>query len=371
MSHTHRLTAWVTSLVLTALFQGLLINEVQAAKQLNASESAWVAEAKAELKEALTNPKLSEAERTSRVERSARTLKEYGQPAAFPSGDIPLTRNIQKAYDRSQKHFNDANALRQMLSGQLLDQQLKLVNTLQIEVAGEQIKLLIPGKPVIELSRDVVSTVFSWDIAEGFNQGKRGDANALARRFRQLAETKSLLRKVEELWEEERAKMKQLHQYREKAERLQEKLRMKYQASEASTFTQRGYEGASTDGSSSNASAPPSQPKAQRTQSPCTCEDWNRDGLYGVVIGKEILVANYGTPEECQRYAKTLAACRADSAPAKEKPKPSPSACTCEDWDRDGRYGVVYKGRVLAPNVGSPAACMSRAKTFSQCTGGR
>lgn len=101
----------------------------------------------------------------------------------------------------------------------------------------------------------------------------------------------------------------------------------------------------------------------------CTCEDWNKDGLYGVVLNGKVLSANYGPYAKCMDYARSLSQCR--SAPPvsqPEKPPTSKNVCTCEDWDRDGRYGVVLNGKtVLSPNVGAYDRCMSRARSISQC----
>jgi len=38
----------------------------------------------------------------------------------------------------------------------------------------------------------------------------------------------------------------------------------------------------------------------------CTCEDWNHDGEFGVVLGKEIVWANYGTYQQCIELASGL-----------------------------------------------------------------
>jgi len=101
----------------------------------------------------------------------------------------------------------------------------------------------------------------------------------------------------------------------------------------------------------------------------CTCEDWNRDGLYGVVLNGQILSANYGPYPKCMEYARSLSQCRSTPPVSKpRKPVAPRNACTCEDWDRDGRYGVVLNGKtVLAPNVGSYDQCMSRARSIGQC----
>lgn len=43
--------------------------------------------------------------------------------------------------------------------------------------------------------------------------------------------------------------------------------------------------------------------------------------------------------------------------------------CTCEDWDRDGRFGVVLDGKVLKGNVGDYGTCMRNLLTIPQCRG--
>lgn len=100
----------------------------------------------------------------------------------------------------------------------------------------------------------------------------------------------------------------------------------------------------------------------------CTCEDWNHDGSFGVVLNGSILHANYGPYSECLTYARSLNRCRIDKAPPPPKVTPKKGSCTCEDWDRDGRYGVVLNGKtVLSPNVGSYEHCLRRLKSLSGC----
>ena len=122
---------------------------------------------------------------------------------------------------------------------------------------------------------------------------------------------------------------------------------------------------AARSSTSSDHNAPDTAPVAMS----CTCEDWNKDGLYGVVKNGEILSANYGPYPKCMDYARSLSQCRATPAVSQAKPPPtSKNVCTCEDWDRDGRYGVVLNGKtVLSPNVGTYDRCMSRAQSISQC----
>ena len=38
-------------------------------------------------------------------------------------------------------------------------------------------------------------------------------------------------------------------------------------------------------------------------------------------------------------------------------PNPVMSRCTCEDWDHDGRYGIVRDGQVLQGNIGPLEQC--------------
>ncbi len=58
----------------------------------------------------------------------------------------------------------------------------------------------------------------------------------------------------------------------------------------------------------SDVASPQATPKKKGTLV-CTCEDWNKDGAYGVVLGKEIITANYGPYAKCMAYAATLGVC--------------------------------------------------------------
>lgn len=217
-----------------------------AQKVLSEHENAIIEEAYIELQEAISNPDLPQSERLRLVERSAKTLKEYGQPPAFPEGDIPLKRMMDYQYKQGRKQFEDANDLKMLLSNKLLDQQLKLINTMQIEVAEEQIKLMIPGLPApYELSKELVSTVFKWDIVEGFNKGTYGDAQSLVRRFKQLAETKMLVKELDNLYGSQLMSANKLNRDLKMVDQLEAQLRKKYELAEASTRTLAGFEGAS------------------------------------------------------------------------------------------------------------------------------
>src|SRR5665647_265231 len=208
-----------------------------AQKPLNATEKALIEEANRDLGKAITDEAISDSERTKMVERSAKTLKEYGHPMSFPDGDIPLKTNREKEYRRVIAEVVYANDLRAVLSNSLMTEQLKIVNALHIEVAEEQIKLLIPGNAPFELSKDLVENVFSWNIAEGVNGGKRGDANELVQKFKNLATTKELGKDVEKLYVLQRELLIKLNQELKKTETLQSQLRKTYQNAANSTFT--------------------------------------------------------------------------------------------------------------------------------------
>jgi len=41
--------------------------------------------------------------------------------------------------------------------------------------------------------------------------------------------------------------------------------------------------------------------------------------------------------------------------------------CTCEDWDNNGRFGVVLNNKVLRSNVGSYSKCIEAAESLKEC----
>ena len=59
----------------------------------------------------------------------------------------------------------------------------------------------------------------------------------------------------------------------------------------------------------------PAQPPIVRPSNPvmkhnrCSCEDWNNDGEFGVVLGRKVLRSNYGTYAQCMNFADTLDEC--------------------------------------------------------------
>ncbi len=77
----------------------LIHNGICAQKILSEMETQFVMEAHSELNKALSDPTMDQAERIRIVERSAQTLKEYGQPDGFPNGDIQLKQLMQGNYN--------------------------------------------------------------------------------------------------------------------------------------------------------------------------------------------------------------------------------------------------------------------------------
>ena len=215
-----------------------------AQKVLSDTETNWVLEANAEMEKALNDPALTEQQRLEMVEHSTRVLKEYGQPPAFPNDAIPLKKQTDARFDQLKTNITELSNWSLNLEFQTLDQKNKIINSMQISVVEEQIKFLIPGVTPIQLSKDVVNTVFDWNITDGVNQGAMGDAKGLAARFKQLAESKELIKRINLLVENQKDSLRKVFVEKEKYDLLDEKLRKQYEYTHASTITQRGYEGA-------------------------------------------------------------------------------------------------------------------------------
>lgn len=232
----------VTGCLLLALLQ---VGDAQAQKVLSGVETGYVLQAQADLERALSDPAMMQPERIALVERSAKTLKEYGQEPAFPIGDIPLKGLMESNYNQARKQFEDANLLKMHLTNKLLDQQLKIINTMQIEVLEDQIKIMLPGFPApYELSLELASMFFKVDAAEGVSAGKFSDAASLVARFKRLAETKRLIAELDNLYAAQRMSMQNLHRDLNLITADQEVLRRRYKNAEMGTFTIKGYEGA-------------------------------------------------------------------------------------------------------------------------------
>jgi hypothetical protein len=237
---------------LNGLFWGFLIfgflfglsGNLRAQKVLSETETNWVLEAKAEMEKALNDPTLTDQQRLEMVEHSTRVLKEYGQPPAFPDDAIPLKKQTDARFDQLKTNISELSDWSLNLEFQTLEQKNKIINSMQILVVEEQIKFLIPGVTPIQLSKDVVNTVFDWNITDGVNQGAMGDAKGLAARFKQLAESKELIKRINLLVGNQKDSLRKIFVEKEKYDQLDEKLRKQYEYTQASTITQRGYEGA-------------------------------------------------------------------------------------------------------------------------------
>jgi hypothetical protein len=239
--------------LLCILISGVIISiKTQAQKVLTQSETNWVLEAKAEMEKSLNDPGLSDQQRLEMVEHSTRVLKEYGQPSAFPEDAIPLKKQTDAKFEQHKNNISELSNWSLNLEFQTLEQKNKIINSMQISVVEEQIKFLIPGVTPIQLSKDVVNSVFDWNITDGFNQGARGDAKGLAARFKQLAESKELIKRINFLVETQKDSLRKVFVEKEKYDQLDEKLRKQYEFTQASTITQRGYEGAKLFGETNN-----------------------------------------------------------------------------------------------------------------------
>lgn len=75
----------------------------------------------------------------------------------------------------------------------------------------------------------------------------------------------------------------------------------------------------------------------------------------------------------CSPQLNAYSTCMRTARPIQSHPMPvTPQKrnCSCEDWDGDGRFGVVLNGtKVLKSNIGSRIQCQRYANTMSQCTG--
>ncbi len=240
--------------VLYFLFHLLAFNSFSQ-KVLNETETNWVLEAKAEMEKAVSDPTLTEQQRLEMVEHSTRVLKEYGQPSEFPDDAIPLKKQTNAEFEQIKTNISELSNWSLELEFQTLEQKNKIINSMQISVVEEQIKFLIPGVTPIQLSKDVVNTVFDWNITDGANQGAMGDAKGLASRFKQLAESKELIKKINQLIENQKEELREVYEEKQLYDELDAKLRKQYEYTQASTITQRGYEGAQLAGSPSSSNS--------------------------------------------------------------------------------------------------------------------
>jgi hypothetical protein len=225
-------------------------------KVLSKTETKYVIEAKSQLVAALSDIDMSDSERLRIIQRSAVTLKEYGQPAVWPAGKIPLQELMDQQFDQCKEEIAAMSDWSLKLENKTLDQKMKIINTMQIDVIENQVQILIPGLTPVQLSSDVISTVFGINIVQGVNGGKRQDAKDLANRFKKLAESKELIKHINMLVENHRESLRLID---EDIELLNKKVLLWKKAfvnAYNGAFTFKGYEGAKLNRNSVENSSP-------------------------------------------------------------------------------------------------------------------
>ncbi|MDD4148439.1 MAG: lipocalin family protein [Bacteroidales bacterium] len=217
---------------------------VNAQKELNKTETKWVLEAKSQLVSALTDPDMSDSERLRIVQRSAVTLKEYGQPSILPKGDIPLQKFMDAQFEQCKNEIVEMSAWSLNLEHKTFDQKMKLINTMQIEVIENQIQVLIPGSTPVQLTSDAISSVFGINIVSGVSGGKRQDARDLANRFKELAKSKELVKYINILVENHRESLRLIDEDRDLLRKKVMLWKRAYINAYNGAHTMKGYQGA-------------------------------------------------------------------------------------------------------------------------------
>lgn len=236
---------YVTTTIVAALL--IFTQLANAQKVLNQTETHWVNEAKTELTRALSDMDMSEEERIGIIEKSARTLKEYGQPPAYPTGKIPVAEMMDMNFELCKRNITELNDWWLKLKQISKDEKIKLINAMQIEVTEKQIELIIPGgNGAVQLSQEAIGNVFGWNTVEGLNTGETNDANELAKWFKTLVERNELTEKISLLVNDEKESLKKINEDRTKFKITEAKLRQKYKMAEMTTQTMQGYAGAKT-----------------------------------------------------------------------------------------------------------------------------
>lgn len=111
----------------------------------------------------------------------------------------------------------------------------------------------------------------------------------------------------------------------------------------------------------------PATVQAEKSINYCTCEDWDKDGRFGAVvhklkINKKVLQSNIGDYGDCAYTKSGMSSCSGNI-----------NYCACEDWDKDGRFGVVlyeikkYKPKVVKSNIGDFYKCTAFKSSSSRC----
>lgn len=216
-----------------------------AQKFLSEQETNWVLEAKNELDMALSDPALEENTRQGMIERSAVTLKEYGQPWAYPQGNIPLQDLMNDNFEQCKQRIVEFSDLALKTQTNTLDKQLEIINQIQIEVGERQLQMLIPGgNAAVSLSMELVNTVFDVNIVEGLSGGQRGNAQNLKERFMELARQKKLGQCFNQIVEDDKRSLILINTDRNNLKIMENKWESIFRRATNSTKTIDGYEGA-------------------------------------------------------------------------------------------------------------------------------
>ncbi|MDD3861255.1 MAG: hypothetical protein PHW83_13765 [Bacteroidales bacterium] len=222
----------------------LVVFSSNAQKVLSKTETSYVNEAKSELLVALSEPDMLDVQRIKTIRRSAVTLKEYGQSPVWPDGDIPLQVFMDQQFEQCKDEIAAMSDWVLKLENQTLDQKMKIINTMQIEVIENQVQMLIPGSTPVQLSADAISTVFGINIVEGVNGGKRQDAKDLADKFKQLAQSKELVKSINVLIENHRESLRLIDEDRDLLRQKVILWKRVFIDAYNGAFTFKGYEGA-------------------------------------------------------------------------------------------------------------------------------
>ena len=85
------------------------------------------------------------------------------------------------------------------------------------------------------MSKNLIQTVFDWDIVGGVNSGRYGTAISLTNKFKELAKTKKLIEYFDELYNVSRLSTKKLFNDKNNVISLEDELRAIYQTTENNT----------------------------------------------------------------------------------------------------------------------------------------
>ncbi|MDD2634070.1 MAG: hypothetical protein PHW82_01065 [Bacteroidales bacterium] len=230
--------------LLMIIFIFSTVYTANAQKVLNEYETKWVLEAKSQLMTALSDIDMSDSERLKIVQKSAITLKEYGQASIWPAGDIPLQKFMDAQFQQCKDEIVEMSAWSLNLEHKTLDQKMKLINTMQIEVIENQVQLLIPGSTPVQLTSDAISTVFGINIVSGVSGGKSQDAKDLVIRFKELAKSKKLVTHLNVLIENHQNSLQLINNDRNLLKKKVLLWKKAYVNAYSGVFTMKGYEGA-------------------------------------------------------------------------------------------------------------------------------